>query len=144
MVTMPTASPSLMACALRVEVVNAYPARPKGSEFARLITSSSALKRTMPATGPKGSSVIMRLSSGSSVMTVGAKKLPSPPIALPPVSTVAPRSLASSTKLATAAKRRRWASGPMRESAAMPSPTFKALVLLTNSATKRSYAPSCT
>ena len=69
---MPASRPLLIIVAWRVEVVNAYAASPNGRLLARVIASSTVLKRIMPATGPKGSSVISRLSSGRSATTVGA------------------------------------------------------------------------
>src|SRR5262245_52277755 len=70
---------------------------------------------------------MMRAFSGTSLRTVGSKKLPWLPMRLPPASSLAPLSCASATNASMALMRRGLASAPMRLSGSRPSPT---LVLL--------------
>src|ERR1700758_2425548 len=59
------------------------------------MASSSVLKRSGGAPGPKVSSLVMTMSVVTSVKTVGSKKLPPCAARLPPVMTLAPYLTAS-------------------------------------------------
>src|SRR5436190_2004692 len=98
-----------------------------------------AEKVTMGATGPKGSSVMILESSGTSVTTVGSKKKPWLPERLPPVWTLPPRFLASCTKLSIASSRRGLANGPIVVSLSRPSPSLIAFGLSVKALRKRRW-----
>jgi hypothetical protein len=87
---------------------------------------SNVLNGETTASGPNGSSFITRASFGTSVSTVGSKKLPLLPMRCPPAWTVAPRCVASSMKPSIAVMRRGLAIGPIVVLASSPSPTFTA------------------
>ncbi|MCY1385123.1 hypothetical protein D9M69_734670 [compost metagenome] len=89
------------------------------------------------ATGPKGSSRIRSAASGTSAMTVGAKKWPSRSSGAPPVSTRAPWPCASRTNSFMTATRRACISGPIWTFGSSPLPTLVAATVSLNTSRKR-------
>lgn len=110
---------------IRIGYVGILEATPTLVSFAALTASSSVSNGNSASTGPNVSSDASRIAGVASVMIVGSKKYPPPrPVTrFPPVSTVAPCCLASSTWLATLSTPSGTVRGPIVVLLSSPWPT---------------------
>ncbi len=121
--------------------VNTADCKPYGESFAMRMASSTEVKRTSGATGPKVSSLNIGTSTGTSVRTVGSMKAPR---RLPPARSLAPAWMAALTTSSTPWAANSLISGPTSVSSCSWSPTLSALALVVSRSAKRSWTEAST
>ena len=124
--------------------VKTYETSPYSVSLASRTASSSVSKVEIASTGPKISSRRIALPGATSDTTVGAKNVPSPSMASPPVSTRAPRATASATRSDALATALSSMSGPIWTPSSVPRPTRIAATRSVTRAANASAMSACT